>query len=139
MLIRKLEKNDYHNNFLQLLSQLTIIDFNNITFEQFSKHFDKINSDIYVIILDNKVIGCGTLLIEQKFIHNLSSVGHIEDIVIDNNYRNKGYGKIIIEYLVLKAKNEGCYKVILDCDEKNVEFYKKCNFIEKGKEMALYF
>ena len=45
----------------------------------------------------------------------------------------------MIEKVVQIAKKEGCYKVILDCDTKNVGFYQKCGFKNKGIEMALYF
>ena len=36
-----------------------------------------------MVDLEGKVIGCATLLIEPKFIHECSNVGHIEDVVID--------------------------------------------------------
>ena len=45
----------------------------------------------------------------------------------------------MIEYLVNKSEKLGCYKVILDCDEKNVGFYEKCKFEKKGVQMANYF
>ena len=76
---------------------------------------------------DKQVIGSGTLLIEQKIIHNYGKVGHIEDIVIDNNMRGQGLGKKIINYLISKAKIYNCYKIILGCDDSKVDFYKKCN------------
>jgi glucosamine-phosphate N-acetyltransferase len=37
------------------------------------------------------------------------------------------------------ARKEGCYKVILNCAEKNEEFYKKCGFQRKEIQMAYYF
>ena len=33
------------------------------------------------------------------------------------------------------AKQNGCYKVILDCSESNVGFYEKCGFDNKGYQM----
>lgn len=44
----------------------------------------------------------------------------------------------MLDYLVNKSEILGCYKVILDCDEKNVQFYSKCNFAKKGVQMAIY-
>jgi len=32
----------------------------------------------------------------------------------------------------------GCYKIILDCSEKNVPFYEKCGFKKKEVQMAFY-
>jgi glucosamine-phosphate N-acetyltransferase len=89
--------------------------------------------------IEAKIIGTATLLIEPKLIHNISKVGHIEDVVVDKNYRSHGIGKLMLDNLKNKAELMDCYKVILDCDEKNVGFYVKCGFKTKGVEMACYF
>jgi len=44
----------------------------------------------------------------------------------------------IVDELVRRAEQEGCYKVILDCDESNVAFYAKCGLKIKGVQMAKY-
>jgi len=36
------------------------------------------------------------------------------------------------------GKAAGCYKVILDCAEKNIGFYEKCGFKRKEVTMAWY-
>ena len=87
----------------------------------------------------NKVTACGSIFIEKKFIHNLGSVGHIEDIVVNKNHRKKGLGKMIINKLTEYAKEQKCYKVILDCAEENVKFYEKCGYKNKGISMGKYF
>jgi glucosamine-phosphate N-acetyltransferase len=85
------------------------------------------------------IIGHGTLVVEKKLIHNISKVGHIEDVVIHKDCRGLNMGKKMIEHLMKVAEERGCYKVILDCDMKNVEFYVKCGLKPKGIEMARYF
>lgn len=142
--VSKLEKNDYHKGFLKLLEQLTTVQpesGENITFDQFCEHYDQMCSDIYVIrdISLNKIVASGTLLIEKKFIHNLASVGHIEDIVVDKECRGLGLGKSMINHLVKIANNSNCYKVILNCNKNNTGFYKKCGFEDREVEMVLYF
>ena len=47
----------------------------------------------------NKVVATGTIYIEYKFIHQVGKVGHIEDMVVDSDYRNKGLGTMIVENL----------------------------------------
>lgn len=136
--IRLLELTDYEN-YLNLLEELTIVHTEiPITFEDFSKQFETIKSKIYVIIVDNKIIGSGSIFIEPKFVHNLSSVGHIEDIVITKEYRKYGYGKILVEYLIEVGKLYNVYKIILNCNDYNIPFYNKCGFIKKDNGMALY-
>ena len=44
----------------------------------------------------------------------------------------------VIEQLVHLGKELGCYKVILDCSQKNVPFYEKCGFKVKEVQMAVY-
>lgn len=87
----------------------------------------------------NKMIGCGTIIIEQKFIHKCGSVAHIEDICINPEFRGKGYGKKIIQLLIDISKINNCYKVILDCNDENKSFYEKCGFNKTNHQMSIYF
>ena len=121
---------------LNLLSQLTIVgDIEN--HEDILNQIKQQNITIYVFEDNNSILGISSILIEQKFIHNGGRVGHIEDVVVNKKSRGLGVGKMLIEKCVEKAKQEGCYKVILDCDRKNVGFYVKCGFHEKGVCMRL--
>lgn len=44
----------------------------------------------------------------------------------------------IIEELKYIGKQTGCYKIILDCSQKNVPFYEKCGFSVKELQMVVY-
>jgi glucosamine-phosphate N-acetyltransferase len=142
-IIRELEKNDYYLGYLSVLSELTTVndvERGQITFEEFSNQFDKLVSQIFVILVDNIVIATGSYVIEPKFIHNLGSVAHIEDIVVSHKYRGQGYGEILVTWLVNSIKiNKKVYKIILDCSDNNVAFYTKCGFKKKDVGMSLYF
>ena len=48
-------------------------------------------------IIEGKIVGSTTLLIETKFIHNGGKVGHIEDVVVDKEHQGKGIGEKIIK------------------------------------------
>ncbi len=138
---RKIRDTDYSKGIIELLGQLTIIDKNVISEHKFNEWIEKLNAFhlIYVLERNGKIIATGTIFIEHKLIHNFGTVGHIEDIVIDANSRNTGLGKLMIDFLTKIAKTHGCYKVILDCSNKNIEFYQKCGYKEHGIEMAHYF
>ena len=141
MQFRNLQKNDFNLGYLDLLSQLTEVNKNNISFEKFSNFIDKLgeNHKIIIIINNNKIIATGTLLIENKIIHSISKVGHIEDIVVDSNSKGLGIGKQIINYLTNLAKENNCYKVILNCNDNNIGFYQKCGYQKKETQMVKYF
>jgi glucosamine-phosphate N-acetyltransferase len=87
----------------------------------------------------NSIVGAGTLFIELKFIHACGRVGHVEDVVVAERCRGRALGKVVVEALVEEAKRAGCYKIILDCAEKNVQFYERCGFSKKELQMVIYF
>jgi glucosamine-phosphate N-acetyltransferase len=134
---RRLQNRDYLS-YLELIRDFRETHF---TEEQFWSTLDTIfkTSDIIVIEEDDELIACGTLFYETKFIHNISRVGHIEDVCIKKAHRGKKLGKQLIAYMVDLAKEKGCYKVTLYCEENNVEFYKKCNFTCAGQQMIVDF
>ena len=140
-MFRPLKTSDYDKQYIELLKQLSIIDKSIITQKEFSKWISCLSPQhhmIYVLECNSKIIATATLLLEPKLIHNFGLVGHIEDVVVDKQYRSAGYGKKIIDYLTNLARERGCYKVILDCNEKNVNFYTKCDYTKHGVEMAIY-
>lgn len=132
--------------YLQLLNELThspdILD------EIFNENLEKIsNSGVIIIAVTNlnvesddfNIIGSGTLYTEPKIIRDGKSVGHIEDIVVKNNYRGNKIAQNILNKLKDFALNSNCYKVILDCDESVCPVYKSNGFEIKGIQMAKYF
>ena len=79
------------------------------------------------------------LIFESKFIRNLGTICHIEDFVIDSNYRAKGFGSTFLKMAESLAKFNNCYKMILSAGEKVEGFYEKFGFIKKSSNMQKYF
>ena len=141
--IRKLTAND-HQQYRQLLHILspTTRDCGAESFREFVQKIDGSgNIEIYVLEskdnISNQMIAAATLIIEQKMIHVYGKVGHIEDVVVDPVFQSQQYGRKIIEALVNRAKAAGCYKVILNCNNKNIGFYEKVGFSQSGVEMRI--
>ncbi|XP_052127973.1 probable glucosamine 6-phosphate N-acetyltransferase isoform X1 [Frankliniella occidentalis] len=136
--VRPLRRADYRRGFLQLLSQLTSVG--DVSEEQFLKRFDAMQAcpnTYYVTVIEDttngQVIGASTLVIEQKFIHGCNVRGRLEDVVVNNTYRGKQLGKLIITTVTLLAEELKCYKMTLDCKDKLVPFYSSLGYsIEKG-------
>ena len=135
MICRLLNKNDY-DQFFDLINHFRETNFTLHDFEELLVSQKQV--EIYVLEMDNKLIGAGTILYEKKFIHNISLYAHIEDIIIKNEYQGKGYGKILITYLINICKKRKCYKILLDCESDLIQFYEKCGFTDKeGPEKAI--
>lgn len=134
-MIRLLEQKDYLK-YCKLINEFRKTDF---SYNNFCNFLNKKNIQVWIIEENDEIIGTGTLLFEQKIIHNFGTVGHIEDVVISENYRKQNYGKILIDCLIEKAKENNCYKINLNCDNKLEKFYNKCNFFANGIQMNLYF
>lgn len=127
-MLRPLCSDDYEKGFVTLLSQLTKVG--DVTKEMFLKRFHAMRScagTYYLIVLEDtkleKIVASGTLIVEQKFIHEAAVRGRIEDIVVDNSCRGKKIGKLIVETLILLSERLGCYKTSLECKDPLLTFY----------------
>ena len=128
-----LNENNFIDNLFLLLSQLT--ESPQLSYNKISEILSNLSSNhhIFVYLNDNKLpIGIITLIIEQKLIHEGKCVGHIEDLVVDNNYNGKGIALQLIDHCVKLAEKNNCYKIILDCKEELVPFYNKNKFKQQG-------
>ncbi|AMD20261.1 HDL483Cp [Eremothecium sinecaudum] len=86
-----------------------------------------------------RVVATGNIIIEAKLIHECGLVGHIEDIAVAADQQGKKLGQLLILHLTEIGRRAGCYKIILDCDPKNGEFYKKCGYSQAAVEMQIRF
>lgn len=130
VIFRKLEESDIMAGFLESLDSLR--KASDLTEEKSKEIFNKIKSNpnhvVFVAVLDSKVIGSTTLLIEPKFIHKGGKVGHIEDVVIAKEYQGTGIGEKLINFVLDHAKQNQCYKTILDSTDDVKQFYEKIGF-----------
>lgn len=131
-------------SYLQLLSNLTITtEIETIHFEKNIERIHEMGMIIVGMIGDVKteqfaIIATGTIIIEPKIIRQGKNVGHIEDIVVSKQMRNKSISQEILTILKSFASKHNCYKIILDCDEAVKKVYMKNGFVVKGIQMAEY-
>ena len=113
-----------------------------VPFTEESINVDK-NWDIYscredinslVVLFEQRVIGFRTIFIEHKL--RDSRVGHIEDIVIDKEFRGQSRKKLIKELLAIGRQD--CYKTTLNSFDNNLTFYQSLGF-EKGNQMDFFY
>jgi len=83
---------------------------------------------IFVAENDDGVIGSLSLYVQNKFIHNGSCVGSIEEVVIRKKFRGKNIGSLLVDQAVKRCEELGCYKVLLYCYDDVVPFYERNGF-----------
>lgn len=137
IVIRELQENDLFNGFLESLDSLRRAS--NLNVKKAKQIYAKIKSNpdhvIFVAVLDGKVVGSTTMIVEPKFIHDGGYVGHIEDVVVAKEYQGKGIGEKLVGALLDYAKKNNCYKTILDCKDDVKPFYEKIGFKKEANCM----
>ena len=114
-----------------------------ILINSFSKNYDKkINESIFssdevdgiVALEKGNVLGYASIHYIKKITRKS---GIIEDVVVKENQRGKGIGKLLVNNLIEKAKKNNCDKIILSSSEKNLKFYQKLGFQKNEFEMIM--
>lgn len=137
IVVRPMNAVDLRRGFLETVRALRDT---NLTEEQAVEVFrrrmrNKVRT--FVALIDGKVVGTASLLIEPKFIHNGGVTGHIEDVAVHPECQGRGIGALLVERLLEESRKEGCYKVILDCAEKVIPFYEKLGFHKWERAMRI--
>ena len=114
-----------------------------ILIDSFSKNYDKkINESIFssdevdgiVALEKGNVLGYASIHYINKITRKS---GIIEDVVVKEDQRGKGIGKLLVNNLIEKAKKNNCDKIILSSSEKNLKFYQKLGFQKNEFEMIM--
>lgn len=133
LILRPLKRDDYSKNYLNLLSQLTVVG--NVTKEQFEQRYDSMKScfnSYFIMVVEDlsKQIICATIthVYEQKFLRNTGARGRIEDVVVHEEYRGKKLSKLLLDVAVQLSKLLGCYKLSLECKDNLKKLYQQFGF-----------
>jgi glucosamine-phosphate N-acetyltransferase len=135
--IRPLFGRDFDRGFLELVSQLSPV---NLDIDAARAIFiTRLQARVYtwVALLKDRPIATASMFIEPKWIHAGGKVAHVEDVVVDSEYRKHGVGRLLIHALEREARAKGCYKMILDCSAEAVAFYERCSFRAHETAMRL--
>lgn len=150
-MIRKVENKDIReiltilkevlNVHYELRNDLFIKDSTKYTSKELEEIIKDSSKPVYVYEEDNKVIGYIFCVI--KDVNNNNMIKHkelyIDDLCVLKEYRNKGIGKELLEYIKKEAKSLNCYNITLNVwsGNKAENFYKSLGFKEKKKELEL--
>lgn len=134
--IREIVDDDYNRGYFELMYEFSNYEKNvsKEEFETYIRNRDRVQIHVLEDNTSGRIIGIGTIFKIEK-LHN-NPIGQIEDVIITEAYRKDGLGSKIIERLAEIGINEfNCYKIVLNCLEKNIGFYEKCGFSLTGVQM----
>ncbi len=113
--------------------------------QQYYTAFAEIDADKnnYLIVVEDgsRIIGTSQLTIITHITYQGGKRGQIESVRIDESYRGRGIGKLMIEWAINKAREVGCHLVQLTMDKKRletIEFYKKLGFEATHEGLKLH-
>ena len=71
------------------------------------------NQKYLCAVENNKVIGFGSLIIKNNLWQE-GNLGHIDELVVDTDFRGRGVGRQLLSQLIQLAKERKCRRVELD-------------------------
>lgn len=136
VIFRKVIKEDLDRVF-KILNQLKELNIESIDKESAWNSFNQNKSSKSIVgVLDNEIVAYGSIVIENKIRGEVA--GHIEDIVVDKNYRGRFIGENLIKELINIGKKNSCYRITLFCKENLENFYSRQGFKKSSINMKKY-
>ena len=97
--------------------------------------WDTIMNDKYhhiiVNVIDDKIVSSCVLVIIPNLTRNVRPYAIIENVVTNEDYRNKGYATECLNYASNIAEKENCYKIMISTSSKEkstLDFYEKAGY-----------
>ena len=94
------------------------------------------NHHVILGIEESKIISSCVITVIYNLTHGQRPYGLVENVITDENYRNKGYGTKLLDYAKELAIRENCYKMMLLTGSKSesiLNFYKKAGYNSTDK------
>ena len=114
--------------------------------DDYQRVFDEISAspgyELLVAEEQGEVAGSVVLLIVPNLSHEALPWAVVENLVVDQRYQGKGFGRLLMEYAIARAKEAGCYKIGLSSDKRRREahrFYSSLGFKASAHGFRLYF
>jgi len=138
VLIREASESDLPA-VLFLYSQLGMDDGTVLSEDDANNIFTRMKSypdyKLYVAIYGTAIVGSFALLIMDNLGHKGAPSGVVEDIIVHQDWRGKGFGKTIMKEAMSICASKGCYKLALTSNKLRLNahlFYKTLGFDVHG-------
>ncbi|MCB8815468.1 GNAT family N-acetyltransferase [Desulfosporosinus shakirovi] len=91
--------------------------------------------EVYVVEENRRIIATCTLIIIDNLGHMGAKLALAESMIVSQEYRGRAIGSKLMQFVMEKAKEENCYKLMLSSNKKRIEahkFYEQLGFRQHG-------
>lgn len=136
-MIEKAEKSNLHE-VTNLALKLWPDNTREKLMEEFENLLNSKKDIVYLGIVEGNYVGFIHLSIRSDYVEgsNSSPVGYVEGIYVDEEYRNKGISRKLVEAGEYWLKSLGCSQIASDTELENIgsqEFHKRIGFREANR------
>ena len=89
--------------------------------------FNQKKAEVLLLEEDNQAVGFALFFMNYSTFLGKANI-YLEDLYVKEAYRNKGYGKLLLQELATIALESGCERLdwsCLDWNEEAIDFYKR--------------
>lgn len=135
-MIREAVKEDLQT-VMELLSTLDNEEIGSV--EEVTETWEKICTypyyKVFIVEIEKEIAGTYSIIIIDNLGHKGAKLAVVENVTVSRKYRRQGIGRLMMLDAMEKAKEQGCYKLMLSSDKKRLmahKFYKKLGFKQHG-------
>jgi glucosamine-phosphate N-acetyltransferase len=133
--LREVIPSDYES-FMKVLSELS--DSRGLTKAGFEDILKELHTTyVTVALVENKIVGTGSLYVRYNFSHAGRPVGLLENLVVAKEYRKHNVGTWIVQRIIDQARKHNCYSLILNCKDDLIGYYQRFVLTRSGNQMRL--
>lgn len=90
---------------------------------------------VYVVEENQRIIATCSLIIIDNLGHKGAKLALAESMIVSQEYRGRAIGSKLMQFVMEKAKEENCYKLMLSSNKKRIvahKFYEQLGFQQHG-------
>lgn len=147
MQIKKTNQNDIETLMQIRLEMLRVVNklneednFDRTLIECSREYFLKGDQTTVFAMDGDKITGCASLSyinVMPTFDHPTGKRAHLMNVYTRAEFRRRGVGKMMVEFLIEEAKSRGVTEISLDATEMGHPLYKSLGFNDNGEGMNL--
>ena len=99
------------------------------------------NVELTVVLDQDQIVGTFHLSFLQYLTYKGGERAQLEAVRVHQEYRGKGLGKKMLEYVIQRCKDRGCHMIQLTSDKLRpnaIEFYKSFGFVNSHEGFKLH-